>query len=161
MKRYLPMTKREIWKFISNRSIMALATCGHKDRPHNTPVWFLAERGRIYFRAHPYKMKVKNLLKNPYASCSFESGDLYTELRGVCIQAVAQEITNPKKAREIDAKLLKRYRTQRNYQEMPTIWREKYQLEPHVIFELTPKKMISWDNRKWQEISLRHKRNLV
>ncbi|MFQ5998115.1 MAG: hypothetical protein ACE5KO_02310, partial [Candidatus Bathyarchaeia archaeon] len=79
--------------------------------------------------------------------------------RGVCIQAEAQEIKKAKEAHEIDAKLLKRYTTQRNYQEMPKIWREKFQLERHVIFELTPKKMISWDNRKWLRISSRRKRN--
>ncbi|MFQ5762924.1 MAG: pyridoxamine 5'-phosphate oxidase family protein [Candidatus Bathyarchaeia archaeon] len=147
--RYIPMTDDEVWTFLAGQKIMSVATISAKTQPHNTPVWYVVHDRKLYFRAAPSKVKVRNIKTNPLASCTVESGEKYTELRGVTILAEARVVTDESLRQQINAELLRKYEAERNYVLMPKRWREMFEFEEREIIELTPIKIASWDNGKW------------
>jgi nitroimidazol reductase NimA-like FMN-containing flavoprotein (pyridoxamine 5'-phosphate oxidase superfamily) len=143
------MTETEIWDYLKSQKLLYIATITKDGRPHNTPVWYVVEGQKIYFRVQPYKKKLKNMRINTYVSASIASGEKYTQLKGVSILAKCKFLDNEKTISKINEMLLKRYEGERNYSEMPSEWREKYQNEKRIIVELEPQEIYSWDNSKW------------
>lgn len=147
---YLPMTQAEAWSFLKNHYTMILSTVDPLGLPHVTPVWYVVNDGRIYFRAQPYKKKVRNLMKKPQVSAVVEDGDRYTELRGVMIQGITKIVDHDKSKRKlIFSMLAEKYANLRDTDQMPKMWRDRYGKEHRVVIEITPTNLISWDNRKW------------
>lgn len=149
MKQYIPMSEEEAWSFLSEHKILVVATVSSDGKPHNTPVWFLVRGREIFFRAQGYKKKIKNLAANPWVSCVVEDGEKYTELRGVMIEGKARVVEDASLRDSVIKDLLARYRGERNTVEMPVEWRKQFEVEPREVVEVTPLKVVSWDNRKW------------
>jgi nitroimidazol reductase NimA-like FMN-containing flavoprotein (pyridoxamine 5'-phosphate oxidase superfamily) len=147
--RYIPMTHSEVWNYLKTQKLMYIATITKDGRPHNTPVWYIVEDHKIYFRVQPYKKKLKSIGMNTYVSASVASGEKYTELKGVSILARSRILKDERLTSEINNMLLERYRAERNYSDMPPQWRSTYENEKRVIVELEPHEIFSWDNSKW------------
>ncbi|MHB1908748.1 MAG: pyridoxamine 5'-phosphate oxidase family protein [Nitrososphaerales archaeon] len=149
---YLPMSREEEWSFVKSHYTMILSSVDSFGLPHSTPIWYVVIENKIYFRAQAYKKKVRNILKNPQVSLVVEDGDLYTELRGVMIQGIARIVDHDKQRRnQVFSILAEKYSSLRDTQHMPKEWREKYGKEHRLVIEITPKNLVSWDNRKWLE----------
>jgi nitroimidazol reductase NimA-like FMN-containing flavoprotein (pyridoxamine 5'-phosphate oxidase superfamily) len=149
LKRYIPMADDDLWEFLELQRIASIATLTSEGLPHSTPVWFVIEGRKLFFRVQSYKAKFRNISQFSTVSCSFEDGDKYTELRGVSILGKAQVITDLAMYNRINLKLLEKYKNERNYEEMPEAWRVKFEAEPRKIVEITPLHIYSWDNREW------------
>src|SRR5487761_491194 len=147
---YLPMTRGEEWSFIKSHYTMILSTLDAYGFPHAAPVWYAVIDDKIYFRAQPYKKKVRNILKRPQVCGVIEDGEKYTQLRGVMIQGLAKVVDNEKSRRkQVFSMLAEKYAHLRDTVKMPKEWQEKYGREHRVVIELTPMNFVSWDNRKW------------
>lgn len=144
------MTNQEVWRFLEDHRVMNVATVGEAEMPHNTPIWYLIKSKKIYFRAQPYKKKILNIKSNPNVSCLVEDGRKYSELRGVSIQGAARIIEEQRVREIINEGLKTRYSKERDYGNMPEQWRAKFLKEKRAIVEVTPKRILSWDNRKWK-----------
>ena len=129
--------------------ILTVATIGKEGYPHCTPVWFVVENGKLYFRANPSKQKVLNIRRNDRVCCSVEDGEVYSELRGAMITGRARLLTPGDFFNNINNKLLEKYRAERDYNNLPLEWRRNFENEDRVIVEATPQRVTSWDNRKW------------
>lgn len=79
---YLPMTKPEAWAFVKSHYKMVLSSLDSDGFPHAAPIWFVVMDDRIYFRAQPYKKKIKNIMNRPQVCGVVEDGEKYTESRG-------------------------------------------------------------------------------
>jgi PPOX class probable F420-dependent enzyme len=129
---------------------MIVATVDSFGFPHVTPVWYVVSDGKVYFRAQPYKKKVRNLLKKPQVCAVVEDGEKYSELRGVMIQGLAKIIDHDRlKRKQVFSMLADKYSGLRDTERMPKSWQEKFGKEHRVVIELNPTKIVSWDNRKW------------
>jgi nitroimidazol reductase NimA-like FMN-containing flavoprotein (pyridoxamine 5'-phosphate oxidase superfamily) len=129
---------------------MTLSTVDSFGFPHSTPVWFVVIDGKIYFRAQPYKKKIRNLIERPRVCAVVSDGEFYSELRGVMIQGVAKIVDQDKSRRkQVFALLAEKYANFRDTSKMPIMWLEKYGSEHRVVVEITPTNIVSWDNRKW------------
>jgi len=118
--------------------------------PHASPIWFVVNNDRIYFRAQPYKKKIKNILNRPQVCGVIEDGQKYTELRGVMIRGLAKVVDTDKTLRRHVFELLaEKYAPVRNTQRCPKSWQETYGKEHRVVVEFKPTNIVSWDNRKW------------
>jgi PPOX class probable F420-dependent enzyme len=147
---YLPMTSSEAWSFLKSQSTMILCTLDSYGFPHATPIWYVVIDNKIYFRAQPYKKKIRNILKRPQVCCVVEDGEKYTQLRGVMIRGLAKIVDNDKsRRRTVFASLAEKYKNLRDTNLMPKAWSEKFGREHRVVVEITPRSIISWDNRKW------------
>ncbi len=144
------MSTAEAWSFLRNHYTMTLSTLDSFGFPHSTPVWYVVFDGKIYFRAQPYKKKIRNLLKRPQVSGVVSDGELYSELRGVMIQGLAKIVDHDKsKRKQVFAMLAEKYASLRDTKRMPRGWQEKYGTEHRVVVEISPTNIVSWDNRKW------------
>lgn len=129
---------------------MILSTLDSFGYPHSAPVWYVVIGDKIYFRAQPYKKKVRNILKRAQVCAVVEDGEKYTELRGVMIQGLAKVVDSDKAKRKLVFSMLaEKYENLRDTDKMPKSWQEKYGKEHRVVMELTPTNIVSWDNRKW------------
>lgn len=143
------MTDREAWSFISRGRVIALATIDEDGYPHNTPVWYVIFNKKLYFRAGTSKKKIRNIQNNPKVSLTIEAGARYTQQRGVMIQGEARRVTDANFKRFINKRLLSKYAKLRNYEDMPSAWRRRFENEDRELIEIVPMKIASWDNRKW------------
>jgi len=149
VKQYIPFTRDELWRFISRQKVMSLATVSNDGVPHNTAVWYVVDGHKIYFRAQGYKKKIRNIQARDLVSCLIHAGTKYSELRGVSILARAKVVKNEKERRRLSRLIHKRYARYRDYERFPADWRSRFLAEERTVVELTPLKLMSWDNRKW------------
>jgi nitroimidazol reductase NimA-like FMN-containing flavoprotein (pyridoxamine 5'-phosphate oxidase superfamily) len=148
------MTDQEAWSFIRTHPTMILSTLDAYGFPHAAPIWYVVINDRIFFRAQPYKKKVKNILRRPQVCGVIEDGEKYSELRGVMIQGLAKIVDNDKQRRkQVFSMLADKYADLRDTSKMPRAWQEKYGKEHRVVIEFTPTNIISWDNRKWVSVA--------
>ena len=147
---YIPMKQAETWSFVRSQYKMVLCTLDSYGFPHAAPVWYVVVDDKIYFRAQPYKKKIKNILKKPQVCAVIEDGEIYTELRGVMVQGLAKVVDTDKTLRKRVFDLLaEKYRERRDTDRFPKRWQETYGKEHRVVVEFKPTKIVSWDNRKW------------
>lgn len=143
------MTEEEIERFLTDGHVISVATVDEKGWPHCTPVWYIYRFGKIYFRAQPYKKKIRNILANPKVSCSLHSGDGYSELQGITILGIAKVVKDRVLSAQMEDLLLKKYASQRKTDMMAEEWRRKHLSEERAVVEITIRRLSSWDNTKW------------
>lgn len=149
---YIPMTRGESWTFVKSHYKMVLCSLDSDGFPHAAPIWFVVIDDKIYFRAQPYKKKIKNIMIRPQVCGVIEDGEIYTELRGVMIRGFAKIVDSDKPLRQRVFELLaEKYSSVRNTDKFPKSWQETYGKEHRVVVEFKPTSIVSWDNRKWIE----------
>jgi nitroimidazol reductase NimA-like FMN-containing flavoprotein (pyridoxamine 5'-phosphate oxidase superfamily) len=147
---YRPMSGDETWAYIKSQHKMILCSLDGRGMPHAAPIWYVVVDNKIYFRAQPYKKKIKNILRKPEVCCVVEGGEKYTELRGVMMQGLARVVDTDKVLRKQVFELLaEKYRDLRDTFRFPKSWQETYGKEHRVVVEFKPTNVVSWDNRKW------------
>ncbi len=147
---YISMTSSEAWSFIKSHYTMTLSTLDSFGFPHVAPVWYVVMDGKIYFRAQPYKKKIRNILRRPQICGVVSDGESYTELRGVMIQGLAKIVDQDRsKRKQVFSMLAEKYSSRRDTDRMPRAWQEKYGKEHRLVVEISPTNLVSWDNRKW------------
>jgi PPOX class probable F420-dependent enzyme len=147
---YISMSSSEAWAFVKNHYTMNLSTLDSFGFPHAAPVWYVVFDGKIYFRAQPYKKKIRNLLRRPQVCGVVSDGEMYSELRGVMIQGLAKIVDGDRsKRKQVFSLLAEKYSSRRDTKKMPRTWQEKYGKEHRVVVEISPTNVVSWDNRKW------------
>jgi len=106
----ITMTKSEVTEFLSEGArVLQLATLDKNGAPHQAPMWFTIDDGRIVFRSFTKSQKIVNLIRDPRLSVLIESGAAYSELRGVMIQGTANLVTDPAYVLKIYGRLAARY----------------------------------------------------
>ncbi len=144
------MNSSEAWAFVRSHYTMTLSTLDSFGFPHSTPVWYVVIDGKIYFRAQPYKKKIRNLMKRPQVCGVVSDGEIYSNLRGVMIQGLARIIDHDRpKRNQVFSMLAEKYSSLRDTKRMPRAWQEKYGKEHRLVVEINPTNVVSWDNRKW------------
>ena len=92
----ISMTAEEMVEFLSSGAkILQVATVGKDGAPHLAPMWFVLDDGKIVFRSFTKSQKIVNLQRNPNLTVLVETGDDYSQLRGVMIKAKAKLVDDP------------------------------------------------------------------
>jgi PPOX class probable F420-dependent enzyme len=106
----ITMTDAEVLAFLSKDTrVLQLATIGKDGAPHQAPMWFTMDDGKIVFRSFTKSQKIVNLMRDPRLSVLVEQGDAYAQLQGVMIQGTASLITDPEYVLKIYGRLAARY----------------------------------------------------
>lgn len=149
----ITMNNTEITDFLSHGArVLQLATLGKDGSPHQAPMWFTMDDGKIAFRSFTKSQKIVNLMRDPRLSVLVEAGDAYAKLQGVMIQGTATLVTDPEYVLKIYGRLAARY---------PMVGDEPIEMDAEslenafgrfapkntaVIVE--PTKVTSWDHTK-------------
>ncbi len=148
----ITMTPEEIQEFLSGNTVLQVATVGKDGWPHVAPMWYVMDGERVVFRSFTKSQKIVNLKRNPKLTVLVESGDDYSQLRGVMIRAEAQLIDDPDYVLSIYGGLAAKY---------PMINDQPVVLEGEALQNtlgrfatkntavvVEPIKVISWDHTK-------------
>lgn len=104
------MSDEEILEFLTQgRKVLQLATLDKDGAPHQAPMWFTMDDGKIVFRSFSKSQKIVNLNRDRRLSVLVETGDAYAELRGVMIKGSATLVTDPSYVLKIYGALAARY----------------------------------------------------
>ncbi|MCL1600119.1 MAG: TIGR03618 family F420-dependent PPOX class oxidoreductase [Actinomycetia bacterium] len=106
----ITMTDAEVLAFLSEGTrVLQLATIGGDGAPHQAPMWFTMDDGKIVFRSFTKSQKIVNLMRDPRLSVLVEAGEAYAQLQGVMIQGTATLVTDPEYVLRIYGALAARY----------------------------------------------------
>jgi PPOX class probable F420-dependent enzyme len=89
------MTPQEVLQFLTANTVLQVATVGKDGWPHVAPMWYVMDGERVVFRSFTKSQKIVNLKRNPSFTALVETGDEYSQLRGVMIKAQARLIDDP------------------------------------------------------------------
>lgn len=89
------MTPEEVQEFLTANTVLQVATMGKDGWPHVAPMWYVMDGNRVVFRSFTKSQKIVNLQRNPQLTVLVETGDDYSQLRGVMIKAEAKLVSDP------------------------------------------------------------------
>ena len=89
------MTPDEVQQFLGANTVLEVATLGADGWPHLAPMWYVMDGDRVVFRSFTKSQKIVNLQRNPHLTVLVETGDDYSQLRGVMIKGTARLVDDP------------------------------------------------------------------
>jgi PPOX class probable F420-dependent enzyme len=149
----ITMTDTEVLAFLSKGArVLQLATIGKDGAPHQAPMWFTMDGGKIVFRSFTKSQKIVNVMRDPRLSVLVEAGDAYAQLQGVMIQGAATLVTDPAYVLKIYGRLAARYPivgdepVEMDLESLENAFGRFAPKNTAVIVE--PSKVTSWDHSK-------------
>jgi PPOX class probable F420-dependent enzyme len=85
----IKLTPEEVAEFLAHERVMNVAGNGLDGWPHVTALWYVMRGTDPWIWTYRKSQKVKNLERDPRATCLVESGSEYAELRGVMLKTRA------------------------------------------------------------------------
>lgn len=86
----ITMTDDEVAAYLEQQRILNVATIGPTGHPHLVAMWYVMHDGQPTFWTFGKSQKVVNIRRDPRISALVESGDTYSELRGVEMRGTAR-----------------------------------------------------------------------
>lgn len=86
VRREAKLTEDELWRFVEEREVVALASTGHDGWPHVMPISFVVLDGTVWGWSYGKAQKVRNLERDPRCTLLFEHGTDYQEMRGAMLR---------------------------------------------------------------------------
>ena len=141
----IAMTTEELSAYLNEARNMSLCTIGKDGYPHVVAMSYMAKDGLIYMSSFKKAQKVVNAKRNPKVAVMVESGDAYSELKGVLIRGECEVIDEPEKVWQI----MKEVRDFQGTTVTPTedaVLKER--AKKRAVLKITPVKTSSWDHTK-------------
>ena len=140
------MTEDEMWDFIESQKSLQVATINRDGSPHLTTLWFAIVDGQIVLETFTKSQKVVNLKRDPRIAALLESGEVYDQLRGVSINAMAELVSDVDEVHRMHMAVLRR-----NTPEIPEDVLDKAiaaMAPKKTAILIKPEKVMSWDHSK-------------
>src|SRR5215467_11898834 len=84
------MSNEEIRSFLSEQRTLQIATIDHDGWPHLVAMWYVLINDQLVFWTYAKSQKAINLRRDARLTCLVETGESYSELRGVQIKGLAK-----------------------------------------------------------------------
>jgi PPOX class probable F420-dependent enzyme len=140
----IQLSEQERDAFLSEPHKAALATVDRDGFPHVVAMGYRYKDGIIYMTSYGKAQKVLNVRRNPKVGVMVETGNLYSEYRGVMIRGNCEVIEDPQVVRETMG-LVGRSETAR----VAAIPSGAASSAPkRVVLKITPEKIATWDHTK-------------
>lgn len=140
-----PDEQREL---LERQRVVVVSTQGPRGWPHTIPLWYVLRDGEVWIYTYAKSQKVRNLERDPRATLLVETGEEYTELRGVMIEAEAEIHRDAGTVYEVARELTLRYAEGIESVEGDAAERLKQQARKRVAVRFAPKHTATWDHRK-------------
>ena len=149
----ITMTPDEVQEFLTANTVLQVATIGRDGWPHVAPMWYVMDGDRVVFRSFTKSQKIVNLRRNPKFTVLVETGDDYSQLRGVMIKAEARLVDDRDYVLSIYGGLAAKYPM---INDTPMVLEGAEALESafgrfaakNTAVVVEPTKVISWDHTK-------------
>jgi PPOX class probable F420-dependent enzyme len=144
----IKLTEAEQLELLESERVAIVTSNGVNGWPHSMPLWYTVRGGEIWAWTFAKSQKVKNLERDPRATVLVETGEEYTELRGVMIEAEAELIRETEKVLEFGKELTIRYSEGIDSIEGDAAAGLEAQAPKRVAIRFAPVRVASWDHRK-------------
>jgi PPOX class probable F420-dependent enzyme len=142
------LTEEEQLELLESERVAIVTSNGVNGWPHSMPLWYTVRDGEIWAWTFAKSQKVKNLERDPRATVLVETGEEYTELRGVMIEAEAELIRDTDRVFEFAKLLTIRYAEGIDSIEGDAAEALRAQAPKRVAIRFEPKRTATWDHRK-------------
>ena len=142
------MSAEEVEAFLEQQRVVVCATNGRGGWPHLMPLWYLVRDRELWAWTYAKSQKVKNLERDPRATLLVETGEEYTELRGIQIEAEAELIRDTPTVAEFGKELTIRYAEGIDSIEGDAAAALEAQAAKRVAIRFVAKRTATWDHRK-------------
>jgi PPOX class probable F420-dependent enzyme len=140
-RRQIRMTPAEEAEFLREQKKAALATLDQDGFPHVVAMGYGVEDGAILMTSYAKAQKVVNIRRNPKVGLMIETGEAYSELRGVMIRGHCEIIEGAAAVTAAFAAM----RAARGGDPNPSALASAGK---RVVLRIVPEKVTSWDHRK-------------
>ena len=143
------MSKEEISTFLNDQLSIQVGTVNKDGTPHLTTLWYTTDSDSIIFHTYTKSQKILNLRRDNRATILTESGDNYSNLKGVMAYSQANMIhgtSNQKKVLEIIEKVSVKYNDGSVSKDYLEAMENQAKKRSAVI--LNPIEYISWNHSK-------------
>jgi PPOX class probable F420-dependent enzyme len=141
-RQQIKLTSDEQAVFLREHHKAALATIDGEGFPHVVGMNYFIKDGAFYMTSYGKAQKVVNIRRNPKVGLMVESGNIYSELRGVMVRGHCEVIEDLEAVQAAFASMAEARGTR-----APS--REAVQSAPkRVLLKIVPHKVVSWDHTK-------------
>jgi PPOX class probable F420-dependent enzyme len=142
-RRQIRFSPDEQAAFLRENRKAALATIGQDGFPHIVAMNFYVEAGAFYMTSYAKAQKVLNIRRNPNVAMMVETGDRYSELRGVMVRGRCEIIEGEDAVHNAFAAMA---RARDATYERPRAANDS--APKRVVLKIIPEKITSWDHSK-------------
>ena len=142
-RRQIQLSPEEQAAFFRAQRKAALATLDQHGFPHVVAMNYFAKDGAFYMTSYGKAQKVVNIRRNPKVALMIESGNAYSELRGVMVRGHCEIIQGADAVRAAFAGMTEARGTTPS---RPSAAGDS--APKRVVLKITPQKVTSWDHRK-------------
>ena len=141
----IAMSAEEISAYLNEEArYMALCTIGKDGFPHVVAMSYAVKDGIIYMSSFKKAQKVLNAKRNPQVAVMVESGQGYSELKGVLIRGTCEVIDDPHAVWQS----MKDVRDAQGNASPTEDAVLKERAKKRAVLKITPVKVSSWDHTK-------------
>ncbi|HEX2358570.1 MAG TPA: pyridoxamine 5'-phosphate oxidase family protein [Solirubrobacterales bacterium] len=144
----ITLSDEEQRELLDTERVVIVSSLGPRGWPHSMPMWFAVRDGEIWAWTYAKSQKVRNLERDARTTLLIETGEEYTELRGVMIEAEAEIQRDPEVVLEFGKELTVRYAEGIDSIEGDAAAALQAQAAKRVAIRFAPVRTASWDHRK-------------
>ncbi len=143
----ITMTDEEVQVFLETQRILNVATIGPTGHPHLVAMWYVLVNGKIQFWTFAKSQKIVNLRRDPRMTGLIESGESYSELKGVELVGSGRIVEDFEQILDLGKAVAVRYNGPEAAAEavLPFI---EAQARKRFVVELEIERVVSWDHSK-------------
>jgi PPOX class probable F420-dependent enzyme len=143
----IKLTPEEVADFLAGERVVNIATNGRDGWPHVTALWYVMRGSDPWIWTYRKSQKVKNLERDDRATALIESGDEYSELKGVMLRTRAHIEYDTEPILDFAEELFAKYQgTQPGTEGMRDALRGQAAKRVAIRFEVV--ETVSWDHSK-------------
>ncbi len=143
----ITMTDEEVKVFMETQRILNVATIGPTGHPHLVAMWYALVNGKIQFWTFAKSQKIVNLRRDSKMTGLIESGESYSELKGVEMVGSGRIVEDFEQILDLGKAVAVRYNGPEAAAEavLPFI---EAQARKRFVVEFEIERVVSWDHSK-------------
>lgn len=143
----IAMTDDEVQAYLVEQTVVNVATIGPGGFPHVVAMWYVVLDGKVAFWTFGKSQKIVNLRRDPKMTGLVESGDVYSELRGVELVGMGRIVEEFEQILEIGVQVALKYNGAAaiSAEAMPFV---EAQARKRLGVVLDVEQVVSWDHTK-------------
>jgi PPOX class probable F420-dependent enzyme len=141
----IKMTEEEVRVFLDGRHTMNVATLGPDGQPHLVAMWYGFLDGAPAFWTYGKSQKIANLRRDPRITCLVESGEAYSELRGVELVGTGTVFDDRESVLAVGRSVYERYTGPFEGTALPVL---EQMGAKRVAVRIDVARVVSWDHGK-------------
>jgi PPOX class probable F420-dependent enzyme len=141
----IALSDDEVTEYLQGRHTLNVATIGRDGQPHLVAMWYGFHGGDVAFWTYGRSQKVANLRRDPRITCLIESGETYSQLKGVQLVGRGELIDDPDVVLAVGRNVAERYGGPIGAEQEAGL---QAQARKRIVVKVHVDRVTSWDHGK-------------